>query len=68
MQIRSYEDGNGIRRKAAEIVADRVEFLGSAQDNRARNDQFAQSPQEHQQDDFGGIGEEVVFDDDDLPF
>lgn len=27
LQIRSYDDQNGVRRKAAEIVADQVEFL-----------------------------------------
>ena len=27
LQIRSYEDQNGVRRKAAEIVADQVKFL-----------------------------------------
>ncbi|MGB4431068.1 MAG: single-stranded DNA-binding protein [Limnochordia bacterium] len=32
LQIRSYEDQNGIRRKAAEIVADRVRFLDRARD------------------------------------
>ena len=29
LQIRSYDDNNGIRRKAAEIVADNVRFLDS---------------------------------------
>jgi single-strand DNA-binding protein len=32
LQIRSYEDQNGIRRKAAEIVADQVRFLDRARD------------------------------------
>ncbi len=38
LQIRSYDDQNGIRRKAAEVVADQVQFLdrpprdGSGQD------------------------------------
>ncbi|NLL48472.1 MAG: single-stranded DNA-binding protein [Firmicutes bacterium] len=32
LQIRSYDDQNGIRRKAAEIVADNVRFLDRAQD------------------------------------
>ena len=33
LQIRSYDDQNGIRRKAAEIVADNVRFLDRAQDS-----------------------------------
>jgi single-strand DNA-binding protein len=32
LQIRSYEDQNGIRRKAAEVVADQVRFLDRARD------------------------------------
>ena len=32
LQIRSYDDQNGIRRKASEIVADNVRFLDRAQD------------------------------------
>lgn len=32
LQIRSYDDQNGIRRKAAEIVADNVRFLDRAHD------------------------------------
>ncbi len=32
LQIRSYDDQNGIRRKAAEVVADQVRFLDRAKD------------------------------------
>jgi len=32
LQIRSYDDQNGIRRKAAEVVADQVRFLDRARD------------------------------------
>ena len=32
LQIRSYDDQNGVRRKASEIVADNVRFLDRAQD------------------------------------
>ncbi|HAI52263.1 MAG TPA: single-stranded DNA-binding protein [Firmicutes bacterium] len=32
LQIRSYEDQNGIRRRAAEVVADSVRFLDRARD------------------------------------
>lgn len=31
LQIRSYDDQNGIRRKAAEVVADQVKFLDRAE-------------------------------------
>ncbi len=45
LQIRSYDDQNGIRRKAAEIVADQVRFLdrrdrdGDTSDNSNSRDQ-----------------------------
>ena len=32
LQIRSYDDQNGVRRKAAEVVADQVRFLDRARD------------------------------------
>ena len=44
LQIRSYDDQNGIRRKAAEIVADQVRFLdkksgeGTESDNAGSGD------------------------------
>lgn len=34
LQIRSYDDQNGVRRKAAEIVADNVRFLDRAEERR----------------------------------
>ncbi|SDE13261.1 single-stranded DNA-binding protein [Peptococcus niger] len=74
LQIRSYEDNNGIRRRIAEVQANSVEFLGGG--GRAQQeDGFSQGAS---QDNFsapqrpaapqGGFGEEVTFDDDDLPF
>lgn len=39
LQIRSYDDQNGIRRKAAEIVADQVTFLDRARDTGSSFDQ-----------------------------
>lgn len=70
LQIRSYEDNNGIRRRAAEVVADRVEFLGNGQTgtNRPQSNSFSQAQPPLSHNNMGGLGEEVVFDDDDLPF
>lgn len=65
LQIRSYEDSNGIRRRASEVVAERVEFLGSG-GGRSQQEPF--SPEPAKKNDLGGLGEEVFFDDDDLPF
>ncbi|NMB02851.1 MAG: single-stranded DNA-binding protein [Firmicutes bacterium] len=50
LQIRSYDDQNGIRRKAAEIVADQVRFLDRARD--AGSDESADGPPEPEFDDI----------------
>lgn len=57
LQSRSWEADDGSRRTAVEINVDEVEFVGSKGDNSNYNDGGAE-----------GLGEEVVFDDNDLPF
>jgi len=37
LQIRSYDDQNGVRRKAAEVVADNVRFLDRAKEAQSSN-------------------------------
>ncbi|MCL6477927.1 MAG: single-stranded DNA-binding protein [Peptococcaceae bacterium] len=63
LQIRSYEDNQGIRRKAAEVIAENVRFLDRGRDS-------AQGPGrpggEHRPDD--DEFSEVPFTEDDLPF
>lgn len=54
LQIRQYEDKDGNKRRAAEVVANRVEFIGSGS-GKAKTD-------------LSDIGQEIVFDDGDLPF
>lgn len=44
LQIRSYDDANGVRRQAAEVVADRVSFLDAPQ--RASAAETADAPEE----------------------
>lgn len=51
LQIRSYEDQNGIRRKAAEVVADQVRFLDRARDSDSDQHQEADGPPEPEFDD-----------------
>lgn len=58
LQIRSYDDKDGQRRWVTEVVAENVEFLS--------NGQGGSSGQNKQQDD--DWGQEVVFDDNDVPF
>ena len=55
LQIRSYDDQNGIRRKAAEVVADQVKFLDRAETQQ----QKATAPQQN-------VWSEPEFDD--VPF
>jgi single-strand DNA-binding protein len=59
LQIRSYDDNQGIRRKAAEVVADNVRFLDRGRDT--------QSPSGQNRSGDDGFSE-VPFTEDDLPF
>ncbi|MDF9407050.1 MAG: Single-stranded DNA-binding protein ssb [Pelotomaculum sp. PtaB.Bin013] len=56
LQIRSYDDSQGIRRKAAEVVAENVRFLDRAKESGA-------VAGENQ-----GYGSEIGFNEDDIPF
>ncbi len=60
LQIRSYEDSQSIRRKAAEVIAETVRFL-----DRAKNGQ-SQKPADGADD--GDFASGVSFVDDDMPF
>jgi len=51
LQIRSYDDQNGIRRKAAEVVADQVRFLDRARDGSSPDDGMSAGPPEPEFDD-----------------
>lgn len=53
LQIRSYEDKEGTRRWVTEVVAERVEFLGSGKSESREEDDF---------------GTAIEFDDADVPF
>jgi single-strand DNA-binding protein len=61
LEIRSYEDNQGVRRKAAEIVCENVRFLDRGKDS-GQGQGGAQG--QRGQDEFS----EVPFNDDDLPF
>ena len=54
MQVRSYDDKDGIRRWVTEVVADTVRFLDKKGDGRSG--------------DFGAPSGELGFTDDDIPF
>ena len=82
LQIRSYEDRNGVRRKVAEVVADDVRFLGRSggSGGSGSGGGYAQNYNNNNSgDEWDSLGQEVRVDevnpsrggmdaDDDLPF
>lgn len=69
LQVRSYDGNDGQRRWVTEVVAEQVEFVGSKSDNAGGNNR--QDYQNNNNASAGsnlGLGEEIVFDDNDLPF
>lgn len=67
IQTRNYEDKNGIKRTAVEIVADNVSFCGSKNDNPQGGTSYTPNTQNAAQGNFGGDFEEIP-DNDGLPF
>lgn len=61
LQIRSYEDKDGIKRTVAEVVAENVRFL-SPKDGSGGNNNFGE------QHSGNSSREDVMISDDDLPF
>lgn len=60
LEIGSYDDSQGIRRKSANVVADNVRFLDRPKDRTPS--------QEDSSPDSGGFASEISFSDDDVPF
>lgn len=61
LQIRTYDDNDGVRRWITEVVADNVEFLGSGTNNNQNNSRQTDQG-------YSELGQEIVFDDMDVPF
>ncbi len=59
LQIRSYDDNQGIRRIAAEVVADSVRFLDRAKEGQASD---------HSSLGDMSLGEDIPFSEDEVPF
>lgn len=66
LQIRSYDGKDGQKRWVTEVVAENVEFLSSGQ-NQSKNGGQPQTST-HGDSDYGDLGQEIVFSDDDIPF
>lgn len=62
LQIRSYDDNQGIRRKASEVVAETVRFLDRAKEGGSGFSNTVQSGE------GPGYGSEISFNEDDIPF
>ena len=69
LQVRSYEGNDGQRRWVTEVVAEQIEFVGSKNDSTNVSGGNRQDYQNNNNASAGsGLGEEIVFDDSDLPF
>ncbi len=60
LQIRSYDDSQGIRRRVAEVVADNVRFL-----DRPKEASGGEQPSALAE---GSLGEDIPFNEDEVPF
>ncbi|MEW6183261.1 MAG: single-stranded DNA-binding protein [Bacillota bacterium] len=66
LQVRSYADSQGVRRKAAEVVADAVRFLDRPREGERPPDT---EPRGKTDDDYQEpFGQAVDFSEDDVPF
>lgn len=65
LQVRSYEDNQGIRRKAAEVVADTVRFLDRPREGEKVSEGATPNQEGESLEPFGQI---VDFSEDDIPF
>lgn len=66
LQVRSYEDSQGIRRKAAEVVAENVRFLDRAKEVGTSAGAGAGGAAHGSE--GSSYGSEISFNEDDIPF
>ena len=71
IQTRNYEDKNGNKRKAVEVIVDRASFCGSKNDTGTSGGSRFDTPAEPQGVSYTNVSAgdfESIVDDDDLPF
>ena len=68
LQVRSYDGNDGQRRWVTEVVADQIEFVGAKNDRNNNNAAGHSGGGGFNSQNQLGLGEEIVFDDNDLPF
>lgn len=69
LQVRSYDGNDGQRHWVTEVVVEQVEFVGGKKDG-GNNNSASGGPggSNYNSQNQLGLGEEIVFDDNDLPF
>lgn len=73
LQVRSYEGNDGQRRWVTEVVAEQIEFVrskesGSNNSNSTGGNSGGSHNSSSGDNPYEGLGQEVMFDDSDLPF
>lgn len=75
LQVRTYDGNDGNRHWITEVVAEQIEFVGSKQNGSNNSNSTSPGaghsnagPSGNYHDQQLGYGEEVIFDDGDLPF
>lgn len=70
LQVRSYDGNDGQRRWVTEVVAEQIEFVGPKEGGSNASSAGKQDyrPSNNSLDTGFGLGEEIVFDDNELPF
>lgn len=70
LQVRSYEGDDGQRRWVTEVVVEQMEFVGSKNDSKDNSGNGNSGGGTHSggSSSYEGLGQEVMFDDNELPF
>lgn len=70
LQVRSYDGDDGKRRWVTEVVVEQMEFVGSKNDNKDNSGNGNSGGGTHSggSSSYEGLGQEVMFDDNELPF
>ncbi len=74
LQVRSYDGNDGQKRWVTEVVAEQIEFVGSKHDSNSNRSSSgtgntnSSAGSSSGNNPYAGLGQEVMFDDNDLPF
>ena len=74
LQVRSYDGNDGQKRWVTEVVAEQIEFVGSKHDSNSNRSSSGTGNSSGSaggssgNNPYAGLGQEVMFDDNDLPF